>query len=332
MPTSKSTKTKHRAVAITTGDADGIGFEVSAKALAKLGPQAKTTFFLFRDHKQEKKQARYFELIDKKFSRFTFTALSSAIGFYNLLEKTNSLDKNFLFDLALEDSPADWVIQSTHLCLKKFFSSLVTGPISKTAIRKAGYSFVGHTGIFRHFCPKIPLFMGFIGKDFNVLLATDHIALSAVEKQLSHKKFLKDFYTAGSTFRTYLKNQKPMGLLGLNPHAGEKGIVGTYEEKFFKGKFPKDIHGPLSPDAAFLQQSWNKYSLYLVLYHDQGLIPFKMHHGQNSGVHITVGLPFLRTSVDHGTAKEIFNKDLANSASMFEALAFNLKILNGEKI
>ena len=89
----------------------------------------------------------------------------------------------------------------------------------------------------------------------------------------------------------------------------------------------------MSPDAAFFKSNWKKYSSYLALYHDQGLIPFKMVHGQDSGVHITLGLPFIRTSVDHGTAKDIFNKNVANSHSMRDAILLNLKLLgNRDKL
>ena len=97
------------------------------------------------------------------------------------------------------------------------------------------------------------------------------------------------------------------------------------EKRLFK-KLPKDADGPLVPDAAFLKKNWSKYSLFVCLYHDQGLIPFKMHHGQDSGVHLTLGLPFIRTSVDHGTAVDLFNKNLANYASMLEAIKLNIQL------
>jgi 4-hydroxy-L-threonine phosphate dehydrogenase PdxA len=309
------------AIAITTGDPDGIGFEVTAKALHQIGPQKNFIFFLFRDSLQEKKQPRYFKLIDSKFTRLTFNTTKSAVAFYSLLKHTNSLDRNFIFDLELTATAADWVIEATTLCQEKYLNSLVTAPISKTLIMDAGYKFVGHTGIFRHFFPQSPMFMGFVGKYFNVVLATDHVALKDVEKTLTSKK-LKDSYAAANALKKLLGLKKPLAILGLNPHAGEKGVVGSFEQKnksFFKSA--------LSPDAAFFKENWNNYSIFLSLYHDQGLIPFKMIHGQDSGVHITLGLPFLRTSVDHGTAKDIYNKNMANANSMQEAIELNLKLL-----
>lgn len=322
------------AVAITTGDPDGIGFEVTAKALAKIGPQKNTSFFLFRDKKQEKKQKRYFDLIDQKFSRLTFTSARSALAFFYILKNANALDGHFLFDLELSSNAAEWIIEATELCRDKMMTSLVTAPVSKTLIKEAGYKFVGHTGIFRHYFPKNPMFMGFIGNKFNVIIATDHIAIKDIEKELSPKKLTASL-AAAKKLQALLSSGKPVGLLGLNPHAGEKGVVGSFEQKFLLPlvKKHKFLSGPLSPDAAFFPENWSKYSTYLALYHDQGLIPFKMIHGQDSGVHITLGLPFLRTSVDHGTAKDIYNKNKANANSMREAIELNIKLLKkGQQI
>lgn len=330
MPTSRLIKPFFK-IALTTGDADGVGFEVAAKALAKLGPQKNTNVFLFRTKNINKKQNLYFKTVDKKFIRLTFFSIESALAFYDVLKMASSLDSDYLFDLALESSPTDWVIASTHLCKNNFFSSLVTGPISKSAIHNAGYDYVGHTGIFRSVFPKNKLFMGFIGKDFHVMLATDHQALSTVEKTLKNKAFLKSVFSGAKQFSKYFKVKKDIALVGLNPHAGEKGILGSYEKKYLSKKI-LGFSRPLPPDAAFLKKNWSRFQFYLTLYHDQGLIPFKMHHGQDCGVHVTIGLPFLRTSVDHGTASDIFNENVANPASMIDAIQLNIKLLNGEKI
>lgn len=332
MPISKLTKDFR--VGITTGDANGIGFEITAKALHSLGPQQNITFFVFRDNKQEKKQKRYFNLIDKKFVRLTFKKLEDALDFYALLKKSQALDNAFLFDLALDSAPVEWVMQATKYCDKKILTSLVTAPLSKTGIQSAGYSFVGHTGVFRWFYPKKCFYMGFVGKDFNILLATDHVPLKRVQALLEKKGYLKSIFSASKDFALLFKTRKPVALLGLNPHAGEKGILGSFEKKYLSGLAKKSrfLDGPLSPDAAFLKKNWEKYQFFLCLYHDQGLIPFKMQHGQDSGVHLTVGLPFLRTSVDHGTAFDLYNKDKANPASMLDALHVNLNLLRGKKL
>ena len=320
-------------VAITTGDPDGIGFEVSAKALYKIGPQKNISFFLYRDQNHEQVQKNYFKTIDKKFKRLTFKDSASALAFHKLLETTHSLDHRFIFDISSKRSAAHWVVDATELCKIQSFNSLVTAPISKTLIKKSGYSFIGHTGVFRHFFPKSNLFMGFVGQEFNVLLATDHVALKDVEAHLNKQQTFTKAVAAAQAFSKMLGHTKPVAVLGLNPHAGEKGVIASFEKKHSAYlKKQKNVSDFLSPDAAFFKNNWSKYSCFLALYHDQGLIPFKLIHGQETGVHVTVGLPFIRTSVDHGTAKDIFNKNCANSNSMQEAITLNLKFLKNRYI
>lgn len=333
----KNKSKKYTSIAITTGDPDGVGVEVAAKSLYELGPQNGTIFFLFRDQSQEKRQSRYFKLIDQKFARLTFTNVQAALTFYDLLTTTGSLDEKFIIDLALEDSAADWVIMCTRLCHNGHLDSLVTGPLSKTLIKESGYSYVGHTGIFRHYYPKSKFFMAFKGNHFNVVLMTDHIALKDVEKSVDNPADLKLFFDACLNFQKKLSSKKKLVLLGLNPHAGEKGIIGSFEQKmqnstWFKKSYSKKLTGPISADGAFLKKNWSSFSTYMALYHDQGLVPFKTIHGQDSGVHITLGLPFVRTSVDHGTAKELFNKNRAVHLSMRDAILYNIRLTQGKKI
>jgi 4-hydroxythreonine-4-phosphate dehydrogenase len=333
MPISTIKKPQFNKIALTCGDPNGVGFEVTAKALDLLSRskiKKNNLFFLFRSHNQEKTQARYFKLIDSTWVRITFESLDLALQFSASLSKKDLSEKNILIDLALSTSAAEWVFLSTQACLDKKLDSLVTAPLSKKLIQKSGFKQMGHTGIFKSFLPKHPLHMGFVGNKFNVMIATDHIQLNQVEKNLTQKK-IGLALNAALNLKKSLKLKKDIAVLGLNPHAGEEGLLGSFEKKFLK-KLPRGFVGPLVPDAAFLKKNLNKYSLFLCLYHDQGLIPFKMHHGQDSGVHVTVGLPFVRTSVDHGTAFDIYNKNLANPASMLEAINLNLKLLEKKNV
>ena len=324
----KTPLSKVRRIALTTGDVQGIGFEVTAKALSALSSKIKkekVIFFLFRKFGQEKKQPEYFNLIDKKYTRLSFNSLDAALGFLSSIEYLEQLPKNTIIDLCLKESEAFWVYLATLACKHNLLHSLVTGPLSKTASVRLPNKPIGHTGIFRQVFPKNKMHMAFIGQHFNVLLATDHIAFSEVEKKLIRSDF-KSALSASVNLKTLLKSKKPIGLLGLSPHAGEQGLIGQFEKKYLKNLNKDFVEGPLVPDAAFLKKNWSKYCVYLCLYHDQGLIPFKMLHGQDSGVHITMGLPFVRTSVDHGTAIDIYNQDLANAHSMRDAILLNLKL------
>lgn len=316
----------YKFVAITTGDLNGVGLEVSAKALSQIPASIKKNraiFFLFRDHKQSVVQKKYFQLLDRTWLRLQFDSLEKALHFVRATK--NSLPDNALIDLSLKTSPAEWVYESTLACAKKSLDSLVTGPLSKKLTARLPKKPIGHTGIFRQIFPKNTFFMSFIGQDFNVVLATDHLAFSDVEKTLT-KKLLTSSFAATKKLKTKMRSRKKIAVLGLNPHSGEGGLIGRFEKRTMS-RLPAGVDGPLSPDAAFLKKNWKKYSFFICLYHDQGLIPFKMHHGQESGVHLTLGLPFVRTSVDHGTAYDLFNKDLADSRSMLEAIKLNLTLI-----
>ena len=330
MPTLKSTTLAYKKVALTTGDPLGIGFEVACKALSKLGPQKKVIFFIFRDRNQEKRQPRYFKLLDQKFLRMTFSDQKAALQFVNLLIKKNKVPKNLLIDLSLLESAAEWVLAAAKSCIKKDYDSLATGPLSKVLVKASGLPFVGHTGAFRMLLPKSKLHMAFLGNKFNVLLASDHISMSEVPNFLNKKTILSALESA-KKFKHLIRSRKKIALLGLNPHAGEKGILGNFEKKVLKN-LPANVVGPLVPDAAFFKSNWAKFSVFVCMYHDQGLIPFKMIHGQDSGVHITIGLPFVRTSVDHGTAFDIYNKNVANPASMLDAIRLNLILIRGNNV
>lgn len=305
-------------IVITTGDPDGIGTEISAKALAKLKPQKNIHFILWRTPSCPK---RHLQLIDSHFTRVTVNtwpeALSMAAGSHKEL-----------IDICSNLRPPKWVELSGKGSLFGHVDAIATAPLSKKEIVEAGYNVVGHTEILKKVSRAPNLFMAFVGKHFNVLLATGHLAHKKVANKLT-VELVGESLIAANRLRKLLpkkKRDKPIALVGLNPHAGEGGIIGNEEEEVLipamkdakRHKIP--VSGPLVPDAAFFEENWNKYSVFVCPYHDQGLIPFKMVHGQDSGVHITMGLPFVRTSVDHGTAKNIFGKNRANPSSMIEAI------------
>lgn len=316
----------YKKIAITTGDKDGIGFEVAAKALSQLQSSIKKNralFFIFRHKTHEKTQPQFFKLIDKTWSRLTFDSLDKALAF--LANTQKSLPDNLLIDLSLVISEAEWVVQAARACGQKKLTSLVTGPLSKKISTRLPQKPLGHTGIFRQIFPAANLFMAFVGKDFNVMLATDHIPLCEAEARLK-KRGLADALKAAEQLQGLLKSKKKIAVLGFNPHAGEGGLIGNLEKTLF-ARLPSNTIGPLVPDAAFLKKNWKLYSVFVCLYHDQGLIPFKMQHGQDSGAHLTLGLAFVRTSVDHGTAIDLFNKNIANPNSMLEAIKLNIQLI-----
>lgn len=308
-------------VVVTTGDIDGIGLEVAAKALHALGPQKNVQIILFRS---ENADPRYLKLLDEKWSRITVDSFEEAL----------KINGPYLVDIESDLAPARWVEITALACLKNKVHAIATAPLSKTSIKAAGYKDLGHTDILKRVSKAKHVNMGFVGDKFNVVLGTGHSSIKDVPSKVTFKNISSALKNANELRKKLDKKQakKPIAVLGLNPHAGEEGLIGKEELALFpKLKVFAKTHkipfeGPLVPDAAFFKSNWEKYSLYLTLYHDQGLIPFKLVHGQDSGVHITLGIPFVRTSVDHGTAKDIFGKNIANPSSMKDSIIWAIKL------
>jgi 4-hydroxythreonine-4-phosphate dehydrogenase len=300
-------------ILLTSGDPNGVGLEVTAKALEILGPQKGVQFYLFRSKKSELKQLKR---IDKNFDRKTFSSLEDAL-------KNPSQKSKVLFDIESSESAPRWVEIAATACHKKIADGMATAPLSKTLIQKEGYQAKGHTEILQKIAGVQDVHMVFIGREFNVLLATGHMPIENVSQALTSEtleKALNQALNLRKILRKPLQN-KPVALVGLNPHAGESGLLGKEELNVFQPLVSKlkDVVGPLVPDAAFLKQNWSKYSVFVCPYHDQGLIPFKMIHGTH-GFHLTFGLTFVRTSVDHGTAFDIYGKNKADGSSMKDAI------------
>ena len=316
-------------IAITTGDSDGIGLEVAVKALSKIKPKKGIQFCLWRSPKALKK---HLDILDYHFSRQTFCDWAPAVNFRGDYYKN-------LIDIESSLSPAKWVEFAAQRAFKRSFDALVTGPLSKTEIIRSGLKDMGHTGLLKRVTGGKNLFMAFLGKYFNVVLLTGHLSVKKAYDQIN-EDLLKECIKTTHRFKSQLgKHQKtkPIGIVALNPHAGENGIIDKKEENIFKPLIKKMekrilLSPVLVPDVCFQKKFWKNYSFYIASYHDQGLIPFKMAHSKNPGVQISLGLPFLRTSVDHGTAKDIFGKDMANSHSMERAIDIAIKILRKKPV
>lgn len=321
-------KKKIRIIAITTGDFDGVGLEVTVKAMNALSAiNLRNHFLIIRSNKADSKQIH-------QLSKLNTVKTNSILKTLNLIN-SGTITQPTIFDIQLSSNPALWVEEVAVLCLEKKIQALVTGPLSKETIIQSGLKDMGHTGILQRISKSKFVFMCFLGKYFNVLCLTGHIPISKVENQISKKKVqaaIKFTQQLTSLLPQKFRN-KPIGILGLNPHASENGLIGNFDSsrlvRWFKPNH--SIQGPLVPDVAFQKQFWDKYALYISLYHDQGLIPFKLVHGQNSGAHLTLGIPFVRTSVDHGTAKDIYKKNIANHQSMLDAIKWALKLSRSEK-
>ncbi len=296
---------------ITTGDSDGVGLEVASKALNEITP-GKNLYYLVRT---KNIKTQYLSLLDKNYKRKTFTSLSDALNF-------NSNEDNLLIDLELDQTPHEaFQTVAEHINNDASFSGVITGPMSKAKIQNITQ---GHTNILEKIHSDRHLKMAFMGEKFNVVLHTHHIPLGEVSKNITQESLKTTLSLTLKNRHLFSCPQLPIGVLALNPHAGENEKLGTEESGALRDALSfynrEDFVGPLVPDVAFQKPYWDNYSTYVSLYHDQGLIPFKMIHGHHRGIQVTLGLPYVRTSVDHGTAKELFHRDCANPNSMIKAL------------
>ncbi|MDR3457417.1 MAG: 4-hydroxythreonine-4-phosphate dehydrogenase PdxA [Verrucomicrobiae bacterium] len=203
---------------------------------------------------------------------------------------------------------------------------VVTAPIHKEALQLAGVKFPGHTEIFTALTRAKRSCMMLYSDKLTVSMATTHVGYHEVPKKLSVGRMLNVIELTAATMRWMLGREPRIGVCGLNPHAGEHGLFGRREEERFVAPAVKrarreklNVIGPLVPDAAFTTAQRKKYDAIVTLYHDQGHIPFKML-AFDTGVNITLGLPIVRTSVDHGTAFDIAWQGRADATSLFSAI------------
>lgn len=304
-------------IAITTGDQDGIGPEVCFSALKKLGPVTGVRFIVIRSNKVSEK---ILNSLGGSFRRTVVSRLSDALDL--------SGTKNQLIEVVREDLPPLWVEDAASAATDGAVDGIVNAPLSKTLIHKAGLKELGHTEILSRVAKSKPLTMSFWGPSFSVALGSTHIPLKDVSSRVTTKNLEHHLRNVALYFPRKKNKKLRIGVVGINPHAGEMGLIGKEESRVFGPVLAKlrrefsrvEFSAPLVPDAAFLPSNHQTYDVFFCTYHDQGLIPFKMFHQQSRGCQISLGLPFVRTSVDHGTAKDIFGKNKADPGSMLDAI------------
>ena len=232
----------------------------------------------------------------------------------------------------------EYISLGIDLAKRNDIDCLVTAPISKTAISLAGSKFKGHTDLLQDAFKKEVVVMAFFSEYFNVSLATIHIPVNKVSKSISKELIIQQIDIINNFLKNYLKKKTPnIGICGLNPHASEDGNIGTEDLsiiapalKVLKKKGIA-INGPYPADTIFVESNRKEFDMIHAIYHDQGLIPFKMV-AFDKGVNVTLNLPFIRTSPDHGTAYDIAWKNMASSTSMEEAILLAIQFYNSSTL
>lgn len=298
------------------GDSSGIGPEVTTKSLDIFRVPRDCEIFVFGDRAALAKSGlkNYkFNLIDLKKieeGEFRFGKLSRKSGLASFT----------------------YLQEAVKFLKRGEINCLVTAPVSKEAICLNKIRFSGHTEFFASEFKVKNFAMMFVSKKIILSLVTRHIALNKVARAINKENIFMTILLTHKALRDYFGIIQPkIAVAGLNPHASEGGLMGKEEEKVIRPaiarlkKISKAIYGPIPPDTVFKRALENEFDAVVCMYHDQGLIPFKMLDFYR-GVNLTTGLPFVRTSCVHGTAFDIAGKNKADYRSMLEAirLAFRL--------
>jgi 4-hydroxythreonine-4-phosphate dehydrogenase len=219
----------------------------------------------------------------------------------------------------------EYVEAATRLALSGAIDAVVTGPLNKEALNRAGYEFSGHTEILAHLCGVTDVVMMLVAGAFRVSHVTTHVSLQRALDLVKKERILRVLELSDRAVREMEVEEPRLVVAGLNPHAGEGGLFGNEEAEEIIPAVETArerglaVRGPLPPDTVFLRTLGGEFDLAVAMYHDQGHIPMKMV-GFDQGVNVTLGLPILRTSVDHGTVFGKAGKGTARPQSMIEAI------------
>ena len=215
----------------------------------------------------------------------------------------------------------DYIWTGIDLALQKRIRAVVTAPINKEALRLAGFRYPGHTEILADFSETKDFAMMLMNDDLRVILVTIHVSLREAIEQVTPERELLTIRLAHQAMIQLGIARPRIAVAGLNPHGGEHGLFGTEDEAIIRPAIQQaqaegiEVSGPWPGDTVFMNARQGQFDIVVAQYHDQGLIPVK-YLGVDEGVNITVGLPFVRTSVDHGTAFDIAGTGKASPASL----------------
>jgi len=232
---------------------------------------------------------------------------------------------------------AKYIEHGVQLISQNKLKGLVTCPIAKAALHLAGYNYPGHTEMLADLTGSAQYQMMMAGKRLKVVLVTIHEPLKRVPEIITKKKIIECVETTAFSLSNDFGISNPnIAVAGLNPHSGEGGIFGLEEEQII-GPAVREcrkkwlVSGPWPPDTVFHKAVSGMFDAVVAMYHDQGLIPFKLLHF-NDGVNVTIGLPIVRTSVDHGTAYDIAGQGTADYASLAAAYELASSILKNRSL
>jgi 4-hydroxythreonine-4-phosphate dehydrogenase len=316
-------------ITITMGDPTGIGPEIIVRALAdpNIGDICRP-MVLGDAGAMERAIAVTGESLELRMVNAVPHGEATGHGVIHLLPLSDLFPAEMEYGkpgIAAGEAMYRYIAASARLCVSGAAAAMATGPISKEALNRAGHHYPGHTELLAELTGAKDFVMMLAGERLKVALVTIHEAMRVVPQLLTYDKVLSTIRITNHDVNRYFRRNPRLAVLALNPHCGEGGLFGDEEERIIRPAVMAaqsegvNVAGPLSADTLFHFAVQGKYDVVVCMYHDQGLIPLKLLHFDD-GVNVTLGLPIIRTSVDHGTAYDLAGTGRASSRSMAAAI------------
>ncbi len=332
------TSTTKPVIGITCGDLNGIGIELIIKAFSDNRILELCTPIIFASNKVINFYRKSIPEIN-----FNYQSIKEAnrlnpkqANVFNCWEEEVVISPGQMNEIG--GKYAVLSLRTAAQALKeKIIDGLVTAPIHKKNIQSADFNYTGHTPFLKDLFGSNDVVMMMCAGNFRVALVTEHVPVNEIAKHITKEVILSKLQIVHQSLQKDFGIDKPrIAVLGLNPHAGDEGLIGNEEETTIKPAIKEAknnnmlVIGPYSADAFFARRSFDRFDAVLAMYHDQGLIPFKSL-AIGEGVNYTAGLPAVRTSPDHGVAFDIAGKNKADVSSFMTAVFECIDIINRRK-
>ncbi len=340
---------KKPTIGITMGDAAGIGPEIIVKALSSGDCHRECNPITIGDSRVLESTRKLLDLKTRIHRVSDVDEADFKAGTIDVLDLCNLEPNKIRYGRISRESgkaSIEYLEKAVELAMEGTIDAITTAPISKEAINKAGYQYSGHTEILAELTGTRRYTMMLIAEPLKVVHVTTHIALARVTKQITESRVLETIELASQAMKTLGNDNPKIGVAGLNPHSSDGGLFGNEEEKQITPAVVEarrrgiNAEGPIPADTLFPKTASGIFDIAVAMYHDQGHIPVKLIGlkwdqrdktcVRAGGVNITIGLPIIRTSVDHGTAFDIAGKGIANPDSLRQAIEIAVRMAKHE--